>query len=104
MTEKKLTAGVYDIPDDCRAVVRAGQVAIIARSTQPETPRCVTCKHCIYGRSSYAQRYEHKVCELKPKTNKGYVKPELLGQPRYYAVQSYDTACDKYEPSTAKTK
>lgn len=100
----KLEVGVYDIPDNCRAVVRDGQVAIIAHSPHLDVPRCTSCIHCVSGCSSYAQRFEHRVCELRPKPNRGYVRPDLKDQPRFYAVQPYDTACDKYEPFTANTK
>lgn len=95
MPPRKLPIGVYDIPPDCRAVVREGRVAVIRRASISDTPRCTSCCHCVKGKSSRAQLYAHPVCTLRPKT---YTSPEISNI--YYAVQRYDTACDKYTPST----
>lgn len=102
MTKNKtLPEGIYDVPAHCRAVIRDGQVAIIARP--PKTaPRCTTCTHCIYGYSSRYQRYPHRICELRPKQNTE--RDKHTDPPRFYAVQPYDVACDRYKPSNPETK
>lgn len=94
----KLFVGEYKLDTDCRAYVRNGKVIVCKKKPSDDTPRCRDCKHCVMGRSKYNQRYEHPVCKLQPKKNKGYSNHAITRQQRFYAVRESDAKCSKYEP------
>lgn len=99
-----LTVGAYIVPNDCKAFVRAGKVIVSYKRNAVQKQRCRDCRHCVMGKSKYNQHYARPVCKLQPKTNRGYANPEIIEQPRYYAVRECDTVCEKYEPRTNETK
>lgn len=97
--ETPLAPGAYTLPNNCRAFVRNGKVIVTLKCGANDTiPRCRDCKHCVHAKSKYNQYYASPVCDLQPKTNRGYTKPEITAQPRFYAVRPSDAACKKYEP------
>lgn len=95
-----LTPGLYEIPKDCSAFVRAGHVYVSKHKKAVDaTPRCRNCKHFQEGRHSYNQTCPGHVCLQKPKTNgkTGY-RADIRLQQRYFAATGSDKACEKYEP------
>lgn len=100
-----LQPGVYLLPNNCKAFVRAGKVYVDEKwKAIDETPRCRNCRHFGKGFNSYNQAYESPVCLARPKTNglmNGY-QAEVLAQQRYYATRQERRACDKYEPKDDK--
>lgn len=96
---KTLQPGTYVLADDCKAVVRNGKITVSLKlnNTKPEL-RCRDCRHCIMACSKYNQRMAAPVCELQPKVNRAYFKPEEQHQARFYSVHRYDVACSKWEP------
>lgn len=104
MNDNTLTPGAYTLPNNCRAFVRNGKVIVSLKCGTADIPRCRDCKHCVRKMSRYNQFYASPVCEMQPKTNRGYKNPEIIRQQRFYAVRPSDAACDKFEPKTPKTK
>nr|DAL02874.1 MAG TPA: hypothetical protein [Caudoviricetes sp.] len=96
--ETTLTPGAYKLPNNCKAFVRNGMVIVSRKWIADDTPRCRDCKHCIRAKSKYNQYYASPVCDMQPKTNRGYNNPEITSQKRFYSVRPSDAACDKYEP------
>lgn len=94
----ELMPGAYTLPNNCRAFVRNGKVIVSLKCGTEDIPRCRDCKHCVRGKSTYNQWTISTVCELQPKTNRGYKNPKIIKQKRYYSVRPSDAACDKYEP------
>lgn len=96
-----LTTGVYELPPDCKAMVRDGKVIVTPKKKAVDrTPRCRECKHFAQGFSKYNQRYPSPVCLMRPKENgnTGYSEP-VRSQRRYYSTLVCNKVCDKYEPS-----
>ena len=96
-----LTTGVYELPPDCKGLIRGGKVYVSPRMRCEERiPRCRDCKHFALGQSKYNQHYPSPVCLLQPKENgdTGYTE-NVRSQKRYYSVRPCDMRCDKYEPN-----
>lgn len=98
-----LTTGIYEIPPDCKAIIRGGRVYISPRKRcEDRTPRCRECKHFALGFSKYNQRYPSPVCLMRPKTNgliNGSGYDRVSEQKRYYSTLACRKVCDKYEPN-----
>lgn len=98
-----LTTGVYEIPPDCKAIIRGGKVYISPRKRcEDRTPRCRECKHFARGFSKYNQRYPSPVCLMRPKTNgliNGSGYDRVSEQKRYYSTLACRKVCDKYQPN-----
>lgn len=100
-----LAPGAYSLPDNCRAFVRNGKVIVALKCSANDTsPRCRDCRHCVRAKSKYNQYYASPVCGLQPKANRGYRKPDVLTQPRFYSVRPSDAACKQYEPRTPENE
>lgn len=104
MTEETtLTPGAYSLPNDCKAFVRNGKAIVSRKRNADDTPRCRDCKHCVRAKSKYNQYYVSPVCDLQPKTNRGYINPDINRQKRFYSIRPSDVACEKYEPKENET-
>lgn len=98
---KELTEGLYQLPNNCTAFVRGGEVFVCRKwKAIDETPRCRNCRHFGEGYNSYNQRRKSPVCFARPKTNgltNGY-PADVQAQRRYYATRQQYPACEKYQP------
>lgn len=81
-----------------KAFVRNGKVIVSLKRGAADIPRCRDCKHCVRAKSKYNQHYASPVCEMQPKSNRGYKNPTITEQKRFYSVRPSDAACEKYEP------
>lgn len=103
-TEKMttLTTGVYEIPPDCKGLIRGGKIYISPRKRcEDRIPRCRECKHFAYGYSKYGQRFPSPVCLMRPKTNgliNGYPQT-VTAQQRHYSTLASRKVCEQYEPN-----
>lgn len=100
--DKELQPGSYQLPNNCKAFVRNGKVIVSLKHGVADIPRCRDCQHCIRAKKQYNQWYTSPVCELQPKTNRGYNNPEVKRQQRYYSVRPCDAACERFTPKTDK--
>lgn len=101
MSEPSLAPGTYELPNNCRAIVRGGKVYVSVKSSYMSTPRCRDCAHYVFGYSKYGQVTTNAVCELRPKPDSRSINPELIGHPRYYSVRPYAPVCEKFMPRAA---
>lgn len=108
MTLEKIRIGVYEIPDDCRAVIlESGRKLEVRkkkeRSIKPDEARCFRCKHYVSGHS-VLHHFTTMVCDAKPKTLSDALEKIKANHPifkdyvLYYSANRYDKACEKYEP------
>ena len=105
---EKIKIGIYEIPDDCRAVILAGGRTLEVRRKKEkrigaDEPRCFRCKHFVSGHS-ILHAWTTMVCDAKPKTLSDAMERWKANHPKfkdyvlYYSANRYDKACEKYEP------
>lgn len=98
---RKLTAGIYELPPTCKAFVRDGKIIVsLKRNTAPDCNRCRDCAHFAYGCATYGGFQHSPVCHLRPKTYR--YDPYQKNGSIFYGTQPSKPACDKFQPIPPK--
>lgn len=99
-TTPTIPIGVWNIPSDCKAFVRNGQVFVCKKKVPVSEPRCRDCRYFTRGISKYNQNpnFPSPICLRKPKSNeRTSYAPQVKIQTRYFSTQPSYRACDMFE-------
>lgn len=102
-TNNQLQPGAYNLPPNCKAFVRDGQVIVsVKKRTSVQCDRCRDCKYFDHGYATAGGWNKATICKARPKNIKYYGSGRARTEGVYYATLAPNRACEKFEPNTPK--